>query len=58
MIATRLRRLTDLTNDFATRPGTKLLIGFARRNASDAPAYFRAPLRPLPTVSLTALFLS
>ena len=30
MIATRQRRLTDLTNDYDTRPGAKLLNGFAR----------------------------
>ena len=50
MIATRQRRLTDLTNDYATRPGAKLLNGFAERNTSDSPAYFRAPPRTLPTL--------
>ena len=50
MVATRLRRLPDLTNDYVTRPGAKLLNGFAERNTSDSPAYFRAPPRILPTV--------
>ena len=51
MIATRQRRLTDLTNDYDTPPWGQAPERVRKNvNTSDSPAYFRAPPKILPAV--------